>query len=161
MVEYSDYECPFCATFDRNTEPQIIQNYVDTGKVKIIFKNFPLPSHADAQKAAEAALCADDIGGNSSFWQMHEIMFKNNNMLTESNLKRFASQIGLNMSEFNACLDSSAMRSRVQLDINDGRQMNVSSTPIFFVNGNKIEGAQPYATFQAAIDSALNATGCK
>ena len=77
LTEFSNYECPFCTSFDKNTEPQIIQAYVDTGKVKLVFKNFPLPSHANSEKAAEAAECAYDIGGSDAFWQLHKKMFAN------------------------------------------------------------------------------------
>ncbi len=158
LEEFSDYECPFCASFDTNTEPQLIANYVDTGKVKIIFKNFPLPSHTNAEKAAEAALCADDVGGIDSFWKLHEVMFKNNNLLTVSNIERYASDIGLNMTEFNACLDSGVMRARVVLDQADAQKLGVTATPTFFIGTQRIDGAQPYATFANALDSALNAS---
>jgi protein-disulfide isomerase len=155
LTEFSDYECPFCARFDKDTEQQIIQSYVDTGKIKLVFKNFPLPSHANAEKAAEAAECADDIGGLDAFWQLHEIMFKNNNLLSVSNLKKYAGQIGLNTTEFDACLDSGVMRGRVTLEQKDGQNLGVTATPTFFVNDQKIEGAQPFNIFKSAIDSKL------
>ncbi len=155
LTEYSDFQCPFCARFFRDTEPQIIKDYVDTGKVRFVYRHFPLPSHSNAQKAAEAAECAADMGGQDAFWQMHEKMFQNSNLLSESNLKRFAGEIGLNTTEFNACLGSGMMRSRVVRDQQEGQRLGVTATPTFFVNTQKIEGAQPFSAFKTAIESKL------
>jgi len=157
LTEYSDFECPFCARFATDTEPQIVTNYVDTGKVKIVYKEFPLPIHENAEKAAEAAECALDIGGQDSFWKLHDLMFQNNDLLTISNLKKFAGEIGLNATQFSACLDSGATRGLVQADISEGTQLGIQGTPYFLVNGEAISGAQPYDVFKTAIDSKLGA----
>ncbi len=155
VTEFSDFQCPFCFRFFRDTEPQIKKEYIDTGKVKFVYKHFPIPTHSNAQKAAEASECAADIGGQDAFWQMHDKMFQNNNLLSASNLKRFAAETGLNMTDFNLCLDSGIMRARVARDNEEGRKLGVTGTPAFFVNGQKIEGAQPFSVFKSAIDGKL------
>jgi len=157
ITEFSDFQCPFCAKFFRETAPQIKQEYVDTGKVKFIYKHFPIASHSNSQKAAEAAECAADMGGQDAFWKMHDKMFQNNNLLSISNLKRFAAETGLNMTDFNLCLDSGAMRPRVLKDQQEGQKLGVTGTPAFFVNGQKIDGAQPFEVFKSAIENKLAA----
>ena len=158
MTEFSDFECPFCARFTRDTKPQIQQNYIDTGKVKFVFKEFPLPEHPDAEKAAEAAECAYDIDGLDAFWAMHDKMFANNQLLSETNLKRFAGEAGLNTTAFSLCLDSGVMRGRVQSDINEGQSRGVSSTPSFHINGQQMAGACAYSAFSAAINYTIQGT---
>lgn len=155
MTEFSDFQCPFCARFFRDTEPQLKKDYIDTGKIRFVYKHYPLPSHSNAQKSAEASECAADIGGQGAFWQMHDKMFQNNNLLSVSNLKRFAREIGLNGTDFDACLDSGAMRGRVLRDQEEGKKLGVTGTPGFFINDQKIEGAQPFSAFKAAIESKL------
>lgn len=151
VVEFSDFQCPFCARFAKTTFFEIEQAYIDTEEIKFVFKHFPIGSHPYAQKAAEAAECAADIGGEEKFWELHDRMFEENAFLSASNVKRFARETGLNET-FDLCLDSGAMHSRVLEDMQEGTQMGVRGTPAFFVNGEMISGAQPFDIFKSVID---------
>ena len=152
MVEFSDYECPFCERHFTQTHPQIIKEYVDTGKVKIVFRDFPLPFHPNAQKAAEAAECA---GEQDKYWEMHDKLFQNQSALGIDKLKQYAKDLGLDASKFNQCLDSGAMASEVKKDAEDGSAVGINGTPGFIINGTLVSGAQPFSAFKTVIDAAL------
>ena len=156
IIEFSDFQCPFCQRFYQQTLPLIEENYVKTGKVRIVFRDFPLGFHQNAQKSAEAAECADDQG---KFWQYHDLLFEKGSGdgtgLAVVDLKKYAQQLGLNVAMFNNCLDSGKYANEVAKDLADGTSYGVSGTPAFFVNGNFIEGAQPYSAFQEVIDAEL------
>ena len=152
IVEFSDFECPFCARFYSQTMKQLETEYIDTGKVKLIYRDFPLGFHQNAQKAAEAGECADDQG---KFWEMHDKIFENQPSLSVSSLKQWAGQIGLDTGEFNSCLDSGKHAGEVQDDFKEGASYGVSGTPSFFINGIQLVGAQPFSAFQQIIDSEL------
>ena len=152
IVEFSDFQCPFCGRFYQETLPQLRENYVKTGKVKIVYRDFPLPFHENAQKAAEASECAHEQG---KFWQMHDMMFSHQDAITVANLKQYAKSLGLDTTKFNQCLDSGKYASEVQKDETDGSAYGVGGTPTFFINGQQLVGAQPYQAFQQAIDAAL------
>jgi protein-disulfide isomerase len=152
IIEFSDYECPFCGRHFRDTLPSIISNYVDTGKVKIVFRDFPLGFHSFAQKAGEAAECA---GEQDKYWEMHDKLFENQNALSVSALKKYASEIGLNIGDFNTCLDSGEFEDEIEEDMKDGQDVGVSGTPANFVNGIMISGACPFSTFEDAIEAEL------
>ncbi len=153
IIEFSEYQCPFCERFFRQTLPQIEENYIKTGKVKYVFRDFPLGFHQNAQKAAEASECADEQG---KFWEYHDKLFENQNALEVSSLKQYANDLGLNEVEFNNCLDSGEMASEVEKDFTDGSQYGVSGTPAFFINGIELVGAQPYNAFEQIIEQELN-----
>ena len=152
IIEFSDYECPFCGRFHEQTFPQIKEEYIDTGKVRFVFRDFPLSFHENAQKASEAAECADEQG---KFWEYNEILFKNQDKLAVSDLKDYAKGLGLDETEFNSCLDSGKMASEVAKDMSEGQAYGVKGTPAFFINGKLISGAQPLSAFKQAIDAAL------
>ena len=152
IIEFSDYDCPFCGRHFRETLPQIIKEYVDTGKVKLVFRDFPLSFHENAQKAAEAAECA---GEQEKYWEMHDKLFENQDALDVSSLKTYSQQIGLNTREFNKCLDSGEMADEIKKDISDGESAGVSGTPAFFINGRFLSGAQPFSAFKQIIDEEL------
>lgn len=152
LIEFSDYQCPFSAQFFSQTLPQIEKNYIKTGKVKMVFRDFPLAFHQNAQKAAEAAECAGEQG---KYWEYHDTIFENQKVLDIASLKKYAKNLGLNMQKFNACLDSGKMAAEVKKDFEAGSQYGVSGTPCFFINGIKLEGAQPYQAFEEAIEKAL------
>ncbi len=154
IEEFSDYQCPFCGSFARETAPLLEDEYVNTGKVRIVFKDFPLPSHTNAPKASEAALCSGDQG---KYWEMHDVLFRNQNTLSVNNLKNYAAEIGLNTSLFNDCLDSGIMGIKVRENMAEGQRRGVQGTPYFFINGQVINGAQPLAQFRLVINSALAA----
>ncbi|QQR92781.1 MAG: DsbA family protein [Candidatus Iainarchaeum archaeon] len=159
IVEFSDFQCPFCQRFVSDAYPQIKTNYVDTGKVKIVFKHFPLSFHPFAQKASEAAECARTLSGDEKFWMMHDKMFANQSAIDVPDLKRYAKEIGLNETQFNACLDNGDTAAKVQADYTTGTSLGVSGTPSFVIgsgdNGTPLVGALPYASFKSAIDAAL------
>jgi len=150
ILEYSDFQCPFCGQAEP-TIKQILDKYPND--VRVIYKHFPLSQiHPYSEKAAEAAECAADQG---KFWEMHDIMFANQNNLYTNSLKQYAKDIGLNTDDFNSCLDSGAMKPRVDNDLRDGGEAGVRGTPAFFVNGRLISGAQPFSVFDSAVKNAL------
>lgn len=153
IIEFSDFECPFCARFYSQTLSQIEKNYIETGKVKFVYRDFPLSFHPNAQKAAEAAECADEQG---KFWELHDKIFDNQQAIAVSNLKQYAQEIGLNTAQFNSCLDSGQMVSEVKKDFQDGQSYGVTGTPGFFINGIPVSGAQPYSVFEGIIEQELN-----
>jgi protein-disulfide isomerase len=150
IVEFSDFQCPYCSrvlpTLDR-----IQQSYGD--KVRLVFRQFPLRSiHPQAQKAAEASLCAHD---QQKFWEMHDAMFGDAKQLGIDQLKAKAASLGLDTEAFNECLDSSRHAEQVQGDVVAGSQAGVTGTPAMFVNGRFLSGAQPYEAIAKLIDEEL------
>jgi len=152
IVEFSDYECPFCGRHFQQSYPQLKADYIDTGKVRLVFRDYPLPFHPSAQKAAEAAECAGD---QDKYFEMHDKLFSNQQALSVADLKKYAGELGLNQKEFDECLDSGKQASEVQNDLNDGSKYGVSGTPSFFINGLLLVGAQPYSEFKRVIDAEL------
>jgi len=159
IVEFSDFQCPFCARFYAQTLPSIEENYIKTGKVKFIYRDFPLNFHQYAQKAAEAAECADEQG---KFWEYHDILFQKQSEWSSAGvekLKEYAQNLGLDTAKFNECLDSGKYSSEVQKDYSDGSNYGVTGTPTFFINGIEVVGAQPYSVFEQIIEQELNKNG--
>ena len=152
IVEWSDYECPFCARFHSETFGQIKSKYIDTGKVKFVYRDFPLSFHQNAQPAAEAAECA---GEQNKYWEMHNLLFTQGVQGGVASFKQFAKQIGLNTATFNTCLDTGKMKAEIQKDFADGQKVGIQGTPGFVVNGQLISGAQPFSVFQQVIDAEL------
>ena len=153
IVEWSDFECPFCSRFYSQTLSQIEEKYINTGKVKLVYRDFPLSFHQNAQKAAEASECADDQG---MFWEMHDKIFENQGSMSADNFKVWALELGLDATEFNTCLDSGKHASETQKDMADGSAAGIRGTPGFIINGQLLSGAQPFASFEAAIEAALS-----
>ncbi|HJX60961.1 MAG TPA: DsbA family protein [Dehalococcoidia bacterium] len=155
IIEFSDFQCPFCSRFFTETYPQIRQEY--EGQVRFVYRDFPLTSlHENAQKAGEAGECADEQG---KFWDYHDTLFNNASALDDASLKGYASQLGLDSGTFDQCLDSGKYTEEVQKDYQEGISYGVTGTPAFFINGVTLIGAQPYANFKAAIDAALQEAG--
>lgn len=159
IIEFSDYQCPFCQRFWAQTLPSIKQQYIDTGKVRFVYRDFPLTSiHPMAQPAAEAAECVREQGGDDAYWEMHDKIFENQASLSEANLKKWASDLGYNIGN---CLDSDKFKSEVQNDLSDATSSGGRGTPYFIVlktgdsEGTPISGAVPFATFQQAIENKL------
>lgn len=151
IVEYSDFQCPFCGKAQTTVE-QILNDY--NGKVKLYYKQFPLTQiHPNAQKAAEASLLAADQG---KFWEYHDLLFENQDNLDLASLKRYAAQLNLDMEKFNSGLDSGIKAQAVNKDLEEGIRNGVGGTPMFFINGQVVSGAQPYSVFKQTIDSELN-----
>ena len=152
IIEWSDFECPFCGRFYRDTLPLIEEEYIKTGKVKLVFRDFPLSFHQNAQKAAEAAECAGEQG---KFWEMHDLLFEGGVQDGTAGFKQYAKQLGLNTAKFNECLDSGAMASEVRKDTADGAAAGIQGTPGFLINGKLISGAMPFSNFKQIIDDEL------
>ncbi len=157
IIEFSDYECPFCQRHYQQTYGQIKKDYIDTGKVKYVLRDFPLSFHPQAQKAAEAAECAGEIGGDEAYFKMHDKLFGEGVASGVTGFKSYAKAIGLDSEKFDDCLDSGKMASEVSKDMTEGGAVGVQGTPAFFINGKMISGAQPYANFKQTIDAELNA----
>jgi protein-disulfide isomerase len=153
VVEFSDFECPFCGRVAPTIE-KLKQTYGD--KVRLVFRQFPLPMHPHAAKAAEASLCARD---QSKFWEMHDAMFGDQHSLSVDQLKAKAKSIGLDTAQFDQCLDNGKYADAVKSDIKAGVIAGVSGTPAVFINGRFISGAQPYETFTKIIDEELAKSG--
>ena len=152
IIEFSDYQCPYCGKFFTDTLPSIEEQYIKTGKAKLVFKNFPLTSiHSEAEKAAEAAECVRKQKGDSGYWKMHDKLFENQASLSVENYKKWARALGVNEAAFDKCLDEGETASIVKADADYGQQLGITGTPSFFVNGKLLEGAQPFSAFQQAI----------
>ncbi len=152
IVEFSDYECPFCARFYEQTFLQINEKYIKTGKVKFVYRDFPLSFHSQAQKAAEAAECAGEQG---KYYDMHDLLFGKGVQGGVASFKQYAKDLQLDSTKFDTCLDSGKMAAETKKDMADGAAAGVQGTPGFFVNGVEISGAQPFEVFQQVIDAAL------
>ncbi|NIW36059.1 MAG: thioredoxin domain-containing protein [Gemmatimonadetes bacterium] len=151
VVEFTDYQCPFCTRHFEQTYPLLMQQYGD--RIRYAVRNFPLVRiHPHAAKAAEAAECAHDQG---RFWEYHDRLFENNAALDVESLKRYAADLDLEVSQFNKCLDSGRKSEIVARDLEDGSRLGVRGTPTFFINGRILVGAQPYPVFRDAVELAL------
>lgn len=153
IVEFSDYQCPFCGRFYSDTLQQLKAKYVETGKVKIVFRDFPLSFHPEAEPAAIAANCAGEQG---KFWEMHDKIFENQQALSSASYKQWAQQLRLDVTKWETCTKDPAQQQEIRNDMRDGGMAGVQGTPAFFVNGQLISGAQPYQVFEQVIEAELN-----
>lgn len=166
MVEFGDYQCQYCARFHNETKNQIISNFVDTGQIRFVFKDFvinDLPSDRASTLAAEASYCAADQG---KYWQYHDELYdnsrgENTGWVTENSLKQFATRIGIqNLTEFSGCLENHTHQDLVEANTQLASGIGLRSTPSFVIISNEtvpiaIEGAQPFPVFKQAIDDVL------
>ncbi len=157
IIEFSDFQCPFCGRWNEQTLPQLQKDYIDTGKVKLVYRDFPLSFHPFAEPAAIAAECAREQGDDATFYKFHDAIFANQASLSDDMLKKAAKDLGLDEKKFADCTSSGKYREEVQADFAAGSQYGVSGTPSFFINGVKLVGAQPYAAFKTIIDQELAA----
>ena len=154
IVEFSDYQCPFCASHAQQTWPQLKAAFVDTGRVRYVFKDLPITNiHPNALKAHEAARCAGEQG---AYWEMHGRLFGGQSVWGNSLdylavFKSFAAELALATSAFDACLDSGRWSGAVEADSVEGMNLGARGTPTFFINGYPLVGAQPFETFEYAI----------
>jgi protein-disulfide isomerase len=155
IVEFSDFQCPFCSRLTP-TLKQVEEKYGN--KIRLVFRQYPLPFHQNAQKAAEASLCAADQG---KFWELHDAMFGNQGELGVDQLKAKAASLGLNADKFNKCLDSGEKNPAIQADIKAGSAAGVNGTPAMFINGRFINGAVPIDQITTVIDDELRRAGQK
>ena len=165
IVEFSDFQCPFCAKFHSTTLPQLQANYIDSGKVKFVYRDFPIQSiHPNAVPAALASECADEQG---MFWEYHDLVFENQKKwqgLSGSAMidtfEQYALELGLNTSDFNTCFESGKYVDEVTKDLQDGASYGITGTPGFFIGNDelgyvKIIGAQPYPVFERLIEDQI------
>ena len=155
VVEFSDFQCPFCSRVEP-TVATMMSEYGD--KIKFVWRNLPLPMHADAPLAAQAAMEAYKQKGSDGFWKMHDTLYQNQQTpdgLKRAALENYATQIGLDLTKFKAALDSQSHKPEVDADAKMGGDEGISGTPAFIINGSFINGAQPYDKFKAALDKAL------
>lgn len=169
LIEFSDYECPFCKSSFTQLLPELKKNYIDTGKVKLVYRDFPLSFHANAEKEAEAAECARSQSNDATYFKFHDQIFtqtaSNGTGLALTQLPAIAKSLGLNVNQFQQCLDSGKFKDEVAKDLADGAAAGVSGTPSWFIGasskdgqieGDLIVGAQPFSAFKAIIDEKLN-----
>jgi len=165
VIEFSDYQCPFCSRYVKGAYAQIEDEYVDTGKVKYVFRDMPLPFHKQAFKAAEAAHCSGEQG---KFWEMHDSLFQNQAALAPEQLPGYAKSLGLDETKFQQCLESGRFADGIKKDIADAGTVGITGTPSFLIGVvepgdgrvkvvKKLVGAKPYEEFKAAIDGMLAA----
>ncbi|MDP3956686.1 MAG: thioredoxin domain-containing protein [bacterium] len=159
LIEFADYQCPFCARFHEQAGVQIRDQYIKTGKAKMVYRDFAFLG-PESLAAASAAHCAAD---QSKFWEYHDALFatetkdtkENNGNLTQDLFVKLASGLNMNTAQFTACLTSKKYDAGVLKARDDAGLYGVNSTPTTFINGTMIQGAQPFPVFQAAIDTAL------
>jgi protein-disulfide isomerase len=160
IIEFGDYQCPSCRAFWRETLPRIKKEYVDTGKVRIVYRDFPIDEiHPEATISAIAANCAGDQG---KYFEFHDKVFREQDRrgrdivrFKTAELKRWATEIGLDAPMFDECVDAGRHKSEVVKDYNDGAGVGISGTPFFFINGRVIAGAQPFGNFRRVIEEEL------
>lgn len=155
IVEFSDFECPYCSRFYRDTLPDLLSEYVDKGVARFVYRDFPLGFHEHARAASIASECVKDQGDDKLFFKYHDKLYENQPAISTENLKAWAAELGVDADEFNDCLDTEKFGDEVDKDFEDGKAYGVTGTPAFFINGRLISGAQPFSVFKSAIDSAL------
>ncbi len=162
VVEFSDFQCPFCASFSREVRPLIEERYVSTGKVRFVYRDFPLMSiHPGALLAAHVANCAGEQG---AFWQMHERIFtgmeqrewSSGNASDFRTFLKYAEELNLDAAQVQQCVESNRYGSRIQDDIREAQQAGVRSTPSFLINGQLLVGAQPFEVWERVFETILN-----
>lgn len=163
MIEFGDFQCPFCGRFFAQTEPQIIDKYVRTGKVKLAYKDYAFLG-PESLAAAEAAQCAAEQG---KFWAYHDALYtaeqkdgeENNGNLARPLFMTLAKNTGLDEARFGSCLDAQKYKSAVDEELAEAKAVGVSGTPYFFINGQPLSGALPLAQFESVIEQALQKSG--
>lgn len=161
IVEFSDYECPFCKRSNDQVISRIDKEYIETGKVKFVFRDFPLGFHKQAIPAAVAANCAGEQG---KYWEVHDFLFQSKNNVNQAAVLNAAESLGLDKAKLQACMDDPSKVAEVNKDMEEGKKYGVRGTPSYFIGktndsgeieGTFIRGAQPYNVFQAEIDKQL------
>jgi len=160
MIEFGDYQCPSCRMFWKDVEPRLKREYIDTGKVKLVFRDFPLMQiHPEALLSAMAVDCAGEQG---KYWQYHDKVFREQYnrgddiiRLKAADLKKWAKDIGVDQPKFDQCLDSEKFKAEVLKDKADGDAAGVQGTPTFFINGRVMGGAQQYPEYKKLLDELL------
>lgn len=157
IVEFGDFRCPFCERFFKDTEPQLMKDYIDTGKAKFAFRHYQFLGPASVL-AGNAAECANE---QNKFWKYHDYLYQNQpdesdtSMYTTDKLTEIAGNLGMNTDQFKSCLDNKKYDKNVSDDLSAGQQAGVTGTPTTFINGLMVGGAQPYSVFKTIIDQEL------
>lgn len=156
LVEYADFQCPYCGSWAKSVEPQIKERYIDTGKVRLEWHDMAWIGD-ESRDAANAARCAADQG---KFWEYHDLLFEaqagqNSGAFSRDKLTALGARLGLDGATFGACVDANRHADAIQADLATANRLGITGTPAFFIGDRRIEGAQPFETFQAAIDAAL------
>jgi protein-disulfide isomerase len=163
IIEYADFECPFCGKYEREVYPQIFDNYVKTGKVRLFYRDLPIPIHPHAMLAARSARCAGEQG---KYWEMHDSLFAKQTGFTEKGLSERAAGLGIEVTKFSECLSSDRFTDAIRERIAEAQKMGIDGTPTFFLgtiapNGDlvnidrSIVGAEPYKDFKSNLDELL------
>ncbi len=159
IVEFSDYQCPYCGVFENETFPKIKAQYIDTGKVKLVFRDFPLSFHPYAYPSALFAECARSLStnGNVDYFKVHDKLFETvqNGKFDYDVMSTFAVSLGINKAELKKCFDSDKFKDEIAADQKSGQSAGINGTPGFIVNGQVISGAQPFEKFQSVIEPIL------
>lgn len=168
IIEFGDFECPFCKSAFKEVLPQLKRDYIDTGKVKFVYRDFPLEFHENARKEAEAAECVREQGGDASYYRYHDQIFtkteSNGTGLALTQLPVIAKSLGLDVEQFQQCLDSDKYANEVEKDYQDGIAAGITGTPGWFIGKTgsdnsitapAVEGAQPYSVFKTMIEEQL------
>jgi protein-disulfide isomerase len=164
IVEYADFECPYCGQYERDIYPQLAKDYLQTGKVKYFYRDLPLPMHPHAMGAARAAHCAGEQG---KYWEMHDSLFAKQNAIRDVDMPGRAQELGLDSSKFAECLSSDRHTDEIKASTTEAQKMGIGGTPTFFIgkvdpsgevtNLKMIIGARPYDAFKSAIEDSLTA----
>jgi protein-disulfide isomerase len=162
IIEYADFECPYCGEYEIQIFPQILSDYIETGKVKYFFRDLPLPGHARAMPAARAAHCAGEQG---KYWEMHDSLFAKQNALSGPALLDRAQTLGLDTAKFAECQSSEKYTADIQNSISEAQKMRIDGTPTFFLGvvepsgdvtiSKRVQGTAPFGVFKTEIDSLL------
>jgi protein-disulfide isomerase len=163
VVEFSDYGCPFCRRYTTLTYQKLKRDYIDTGRVFYVFKDFPIVQlHPQAKLAAEAAEC---VGRQGAYWQMHEVLFANQSTwdttaaVARAAFAQYAGDLKIDRHAFETCMDQGQTRANVEKNMAEGQHLGIDGTPSFVINGKLLSGAQPTETFQRVFDRELEALG--
>ena len=152
IIEFSDYQCPYCESWYQQVYEQLLASY--PGQIRFVYRDLPLSMHPEALPAAEAADCAGEQG---DYWKYHDALFGGQYGLNRAAYEQYAADLGLDTQAFTACLDSHRYQDEIQADASDAAHVGINSTPTFVVNGRVLVGALPFANFQAVIDEELAA----
>jgi protein-disulfide isomerase len=155
IVEFTDYECPYCARFTLDTLPLLKSKYIDTGKAKLVLRDFPLSFHPNADDAAIAAECARAQSDDEVYFEFHDKIFEGG-ALSNARYIQYATDLNLDIDKFNTCLNDPKMAEEVQSDLVEGAGYGINGTPGFVINGRRISGAQDVSVFEYIIDKALS-----
>lgn len=162
IVEFSDYQCPYCGIFENEAYLKIKSQYIDTGKAKLVFRDFPLSFHPYAYPSALFAECARSVSKNpdADYYKVHDKLFETvqNGKFDYDVMSKFAVSLGINKTELKTCFDSDKFKDEIEADQKAGQSAGINGTPGFIINGQIISGAQPFEKFQAVIEPILKTT---